>query len=105
MNAIATANEMQHQSERVILAGALTLFGIMCGMYMYLLSSSVVHVVISKESETKIHQTHSEIAALEAKYMEMQNSISKEVVEQSGYIAAGKKVFIDRSNASLVTRR
>lgn len=105
MSAIALINEMQYKSERILLAGALAAFLVLCGLYVYLLSSSVVHVVISKETESNIHQIHSEIAALEAEYMEIQNALSREVVEQSGYIAAGKKIFIDRSSTSLVTQR
>lgn len=105
MNAITLINDMHYKAEKIILVASFVVFSLLCVMYMYLLSSSVVHVVISKEAEASVFEVGSEIAALEAEYMEIQHSISKEVVEKNGYIAAGQKIFIDRSNASLVTQR
>ncbi len=105
MNAITLINDMHYKAEKILLVASFVLFSFLCVMYMYLLSSSVVHVVISKEAEASVYEVSGEIAALEAEYMEIQHSISKEVVEKNGYIAAGQKIFIDRSNASLVTQR
>ncbi len=105
MNNFALVSTMQYRFEQLILAIAFVAFSALCVLYMYFLSTSVVHVVISKEAETNIHKVNSDIAALEAEYMEIQNSLSREVVEQSGYISASKKIFIDRSNTSLFTQR
>lgn len=105
MNAISLINDMHYKAEKILLAASFVSLSLLCGLYMYLLSSSVVHVVISKEAEASVYEVSSEIAALEAEYMEIQHSISKEVVEKNGYIAAGQKIFVDRSNASLVTQR
>lgn len=105
MNAITMISEMQYKAERVMLAISFAVLLTLSGLYMYLLCNSVVHVVMSREAENSIHETHSEIADLEAQYMEMQNKLSREVVEQKGYIIASKKVFIDRSVSTLVTQR
>lgn len=105
MNAITLINDMHYKTEKILLVASFVTLSFLCGLYMYLLSSSVIHVVISKETEASVYEVGSEIAALEAEYMEIQHSISKEVVEKNGYIAAGQKIFIDRANASLVTQR
>ncbi|MEX0913045.1 MAG: hypothetical protein WDZ56_00785 [Candidatus Paceibacterota bacterium] len=105
MKAITLINDIHYKAEKLLLVISFVAFSFLCGLYMYLLSSSVIHVVISKEAEAKVYQVSSEIASLEAEYMEIQHSISREVVEKKGYIAAGQKIFIDRGNASLVTQR
>lgn len=105
MNAIALINNMHYKAERLLLMGSFALLAALFCSYMYLLSMSVVHVVISKEAETGIHDLRSKIAALESEYMEMQNSLSQDIVEQKGYVAVSKKIFIDRGGNDLVTRR
>jgi len=105
MNAITQINEIKYQVEQLLLLFSIVLFSGLCILYVYFLSNSVVHVVISKESEANIYKANSEIAALEAEYMRIQNSLSQEIVEQSGYIATNKKIFIDRTNPNLVTQR
>lgn len=105
MNVIALINNMHYKAERLALAFALTLLAGLFVLYVYLLSMSVIHVVISKEAEENLRDLRSEIAYLESQYMEMQNSISEEIVEQRGYIAVKDKIFIARDNTSLVTKR
>lgn len=105
MNAIAKIHYIEYKAEQYLLALALITLGTLCGLYMYLVSSSVVHVVIKTEAEEKINQINGEIAVLEAEYMEMQQQISTKVIENKGYIAASKKIFIDREGVSLVTKR
>lgn len=105
MISLALISQMQYKAERLLLAALMVALCALCGLYMYLLSSSVVHVVISKEADARIHDMHSEISALEAEYMEVQSGISREIVEHRGYITASNKIFIDRGDASLVTKR
>ncbi len=105
MNAIALISQMQYRAERVLLGAAFLTLLVLCGLYMYFISLSVVHVVVSQETDVRIHEMRSDIAKQEAEYMEMQNALSREVVEQKGYIAATEKIFIDRSAGSLVTKR
>lgn len=105
MNATLNIASIQYRFERLLLGG-LVLFALgLGGLYFYFLSMSVIHVVISEEVGEKINMTQGEIASLEATYMDKQHSISMEVVERNGYIASGKKIFIDRSEDSVVTKR
>lgn len=100
-NIINIKYTIEHFVLCALLASALTLGG----LYVYFLSVSVHHVVISKELEEKTHTLHSEIATLEAAYMEKQHAISVEVVADRGYLASQEKVFLDRGDSSIVTRR
>ena len=105
MNRVVALSQIGHKAEQIALYALIAIIAGLAGLYFYLISASVVHVVMSKEIEEKMNKLHSDIASLEAVYMEKQHSISLEVVERSGYLAAGKKIFIDRGEASLVTRR
>ncbi|OGG86028.1 hypothetical protein A2392_00995 [Candidatus Kaiserbacteria bacterium RIFOXYB1_FULL_46_14] len=86
-----------------LLAAGLTIS--LAAAYMYFLSVSVIHVVISRENEEKMHRVSAEIATLEATYMEKKIEIASEVVGQSGYVTAIKKVFVNRDQSSVVTKR
>lgn len=105
MNAIITITRIEYRLERLLLAAlALALVGL-AGLYFYFLSASVIHVVMTEELSERINQVQGEIASLEAAYMDKQHAISLEVVERRGYIASSQKVFIDRSESSVVTKR
>ncbi len=105
MNTHANILYIEHRLEHYLLAFALPALCILSVAYVYLLSMSVVHVVVSRESEEKINEIHGEIASLESVFMERQHAISMEVVEQEGYTAAGNKIFLNRDNSSVVTQR
>jgi hypothetical protein len=105
MNDVAKLNDIEHRVERLFLCALVAVVCGLGGMYFYFLSSSVVHVVMNRESEEKMHKVHSEIASLEAIYMEKQHAISMEVARRHGYVASGKKIFLDRNDTSVVTRR
>lgn len=89
---------------RYVLLGLGFTVSLLAALYMYLLSVSVVHVVMSKETEENIYRVHSEIADLEAEYMERQNAIAEKIIAQNGYEAA-PKIFIDKNPTSVVTKR
>ncbi len=72
--------------------------------YMYFLSLSVVHVVMRKEATQKIGQMRSDIAALEASYIEARHQISARVASLEGFNQNQKKVFINKEEQSLVLR-
>jgi hypothetical protein len=80
----------------------LLVFGIIA--YMYFLSLSVVHVVMRKEATAEIGQLRSEIASLEASYIEARLQISSRVASLEGFNQNQKKVFISKSEQSLVLR-
>src|SRR5690606_3948487 len=88
---IATES-IQHYA--FLAAAGLTL--LLAAAYMYFLSVSVIHVVISRENEEKMHRVSAEIADLEATYMEKKIEIANEVVGQSGYVTDIKKVFVHK---------
>ena len=69
----------------------LLVFGIIA--YMYFLSLSVVHVVMRKEATAQIGQLRSEIASLEASYIEARLQISSRVASLEGFNQNQKKVF------------
>lgn len=91
--------------EQYVFFAAGCAFCALLATYMYLLSLSVVHVVMNQENEERMHEIAGEIARLEATYMEKQAAIGSEVVEQKGYIAAANKIFIDKDQTSVVTKR
>lgn len=69
--------------------------------YIYFLSASVVHVVIRKEVTNELASLHSEIATLEAEYIQRQHAVSDEIATQKGFVAVRDKIFLDRSDSSL----
>lgn len=97
--------ETQYKAERVLMYISLSSFVLLSFLYVYFLFSGVVHVVMNKESEVNIRKLHGEIASLEADYMEKQYSLSQTILEDEGYIMANNKVFIDRNNGTVVTKR
>lgn len=72
--------------------------------YMYFLSLSVVHVVMRKEASQEIGKLRSEIASLEASYIEAKHQISAKVADIDGFSENQEKVFISKSEQSLVLR-
>lgn len=80
---------------------AFLLLGLM-SLYIYLLSASVVHVVIRQELQHSIKDLHSEIGILETKYIDAQHTLSASVAALEGYEKTQQKIFIDRTPGSLV---
>ena len=70
--------------------------------YIYLLSLTVVHVVMRKEADRNMSAVRSEISTLEASYMNAQHRISTEIAARGDLVAADQKIFINRSEKSLV---
>ncbi len=72
--------------------------------YVYFLSISVVHVVMRKEATAQIGQLRSDIAYLEASYIEAKHQISARVASLEGFNQNQRKVFISKEEQSLVLR-
>ncbi len=73
--------------------------------YMYLLSVSVVHVVMRKDLNREVVQLRSEIAILESSYIEASHKISQRVATADSFSAVKDKIFIHTtSDTSLVLR-
>ncbi len=105
MNAITEINQIKYRYEHLLLVALLCTFSGLAGLYFYFLSVSVIHVVINEELSEEVNKVQGEIAELEAVYMEKQHSLSIDLAKSHGYVATNKKIFIDRSNTSVVTQR
>ena len=84
------------------LVSAFLLLTVLACLYMYLLSATVVHVVMQKEGKKEINELHSEISQLEAEYISRQHAVSSEIASMQGFIATNEKIFIDKGDDSLV---
>jgi hypothetical protein len=73
-------------------------------VYVYLISASIVHVVIRTEIDQDITQISSEISTLETKYIEAQHKLSSDIASLQGYKQTADKIFIDKTADSLVLR-
>lgn len=89
-------------NENLHLLGALALILSLTALYVYFLSATVVYVVIQKEIRSQIGELNAEISSLEAEYIERQHAVSDEIASLQGFVPTGKKIFIDKSETSLV---
>lgn len=70
--------------------------------YMYFLSMSVVHVVLRKEIHQETRAVESQIAALEATYIEVQHQVSERIAQAEYLAETNDKIFIERVPSALV---
>ncbi len=84
---------------------ASSLFVVSACLYMYFVSASVMHVVMRKEIDSQIVEMSTSISQLDAQYIEMQHSVSSDIASLKGFAIADKKVFIDKSDDTLVVLR
>jgi len=84
---------------------ALTVFAAVFCTYVYFVSTAVAHVVMRKEIDTNIGTLRADVSQLEAKYIEIQHSVSNDIATHKGYLIAGSKIFIDKTEARLVLSR
>ena len=82
-----------------------SLFVVVSCLYMYFVSASVMHVVMRKEIDSQIVEMATSISQLDAQYIEMQHSVSSDIASLKGFAIADKKVFIDKTNDTLVVLR
>lgn len=73
--------------------------------YFYLLSSSVLHVVLSREYSRSYAEIGSAITELEAEYIQMQHSVRSNIAYQSGFVPVAKKTFVTPFDTTLVAGR
>lgn len=89
-------------SERVAFAAVCSILLALFLIYIHLICATVVHVVIRKEAETSIAELRSEISTLEAAYIERQHAVSDEIALQQGYVAVAEKIFLERTDTTVV---
>lgn len=73
--------------------------------YMYFLSMSVVHVVFRKEINQESRLLESQIASLEAKYIEAQHAVSERIASAESLAETNEKIFVTRTPETLVFSR
>lgn len=93
---------MLHKEQRTWFFAVLTLLIGMLALYVYFVSASVVQVVMRKEINQEISSISSHISKLEAQYIDEQHAVSDDVASMKGYVAIDDKVFIDRTESTLV---
>jgi hypothetical protein len=91
-------NNLNIETERKYIIATFGLLVAIFSLYIYLVSHSVVHVVIRKEVQQEINKLHTEISHLEAEYIMAQHSVSSEIASLDGYVEVRQKIFIDRNN-------
>ncbi|MCB9811942.1 hypothetical protein H6783_03445 [Candidatus Nomurabacteria bacterium] len=89
------------QREKLYLFGALFVVLVLFVLYVYLLSASVAHVVIRKETNKDIQDMQTQISQLETVFIEKQHAISNEIATRHGFVESEHKIFIDRTTASV----
>lgn len=92
------------QTERkylLVLGALLVCLGV---VYTYLLSATVMHVVVRKETTQSIKEVNSQIAALETEYIKAQHAISERVAAMPDFVTTPEKIFLERTDTTLVVR-
>lgn len=96
-----TLNLQPKTEQRICIALAVVLLGLFAA-YIYLISASIVHVVIRTELNQEIQEVSSEISLLESEYISAQHNVSESIASLQGYTENSNKIFIDRSAPSFV---
>jgi hypothetical protein len=65
--------------------------------YAYFLSASVVNVVMRKDVDAQLASAGTAMSELESDYIELQHALSADIATQKGFVAAPKKLFVDRT--------
>lgn len=68
--------------------------------YVYFLNTSVVHVVLQKQTISEIQELKNDIALLEAEYITAQHTIAERMATIDGLQAERNKVFVRRDVGS-----
>lgn len=96
------AHTAVYDTEKKWLYVTLVCFALSVTLYIYFLSASVVHVVMRKEIDKEIATRASSVSALEAEYIEAQHSVSADIASMRGFALTKTKIYIDRSDTTLV---
>lgn len=92
-----------HIEKTIFMALACTCL-VLCSLYMYFVSASVVQVVMRTETNQEITKLSSEISGLEGRYIEAQHRVSSDIASLQGYQKTDAKIFINKTEGSLVLR-
>lgn len=73
---------------------------LLAALYVYLLSKSVLNVVIREEIEAEIAIANSAMGEIEAQYLELKDSIDRVQIESFGLQALSSKTYVARHSLS-----
>lgn len=94
----------QINKEKKYLYTSFGVLALLAVVYMYCVSATVMHVVERKEMTRAISDLNSQVSQLEAEYIAAQHNISAQVASQSGFVETTEKIFIERTDTTLVVR-
>lgn len=96
-------NTTPYHTEQRVFFGALSLFFILFGLYVYFVSAAVVHVIARKEIDREIAHVNSRIGDLESAYITAKQSIAPETIGQYGFVASpSQKIYVQKAPGNLV---
>jgi hypothetical protein len=98
-------NHLPNKHETKIQYAILLCGGVFCCLlaaYGYLVSATVVHVVIEQEVKREMSELTSVISELESAYITRQHAINSEIALQQGFEVTTNKIFIPKQPSSLV---
>jgi len=91
-----------YKEERMLFFTASFVLCLVFASYIYFVSASVVHVVMRKEINQEIASLSSYVSRLESKYIDSQHKVSNDIASMDGFVEVNEKIFIDRTETSLV---
>ncbi len=104
MTIVAFTKLFQTQTKPIYFTILGVVFFALVILYMYFLSMSVVHVVLRKEINRSVTETESQIATLEASYIESQHKVSDKIAALNTFTETDAKIFVSRGpNAPVLT--
>jgi len=99
---MTSRKKQQHTIEQKICISMGALCLLLFATYVYLISASIVHVVIRTETTQEMKKVGSEISLLEGRFIEAQHKVSSDIASLQGYTQTSNKVFIDRTAPAFV---
>ncbi len=92
----------QPRNQKRIALTLIVLCGILFALYVYFICASILHVVARGEVDKTLSERRSTISSLEADFIAAQHAVSENVAYLDGYEEVHTKVFIERTEPSLV---
>ena len=92
-------------NERRLFYVALSILICMFGAYMYLVSASVVNVIVRKETDQEIAQINARLSELETAYIEAKDMVNLDTALSRGFSKTPDRVFVTKKSGSLVLSR
>ena len=87
-----------------IFQGIFGLFALLILFYLFLLGSSVMNVVERKTLESEAHMLANEIGTLELEYLQISNTIDRELSVQMGFEEIAQN-FATRKSATMMSKK